>query len=122
MKREEWMEAAEPQPVEVGEGDRRFFRNSQRVFRFFTTALENYTFCHLPKCRRARACLGEHAPETYGENYYNRFPPCIRNEAGRQRMIDEMDRYEAQVLAEDPDAEAKITDEQWDAAYAELER
>lgn len=122
MKREEWMEAAEPSRVAIDEDERRFVYNAQFFLRLFTTSLKNYTFCHLPKCRRARACMGEHAPETYSDNFYNRFPPCVRNLAGQQRLLAEITRVHDELIAANPELDRELTEEELDAVYAELER
>jgi hypothetical protein len=49
--------------------------------------LRNFEFCRLAKCRRARECRGENPPERYHENFYNRFTPCVRCQAGQSRLM-----------------------------------
>jgi hypothetical protein len=100
-----WMAVAPPSPYRIDARETRYFIRVQSAFRAMATLLKNYEFCMLPKCRRARQCSGEHPPETYSQNFYNRFPPCVACSEGHQRLMSGIRDELARVMKENPDLE-----------------
>lgn len=59
-----------------------FLIQVQPVLRHTATSLGNFRKCALPKCRRARKCLGCHPLVQIGADHWSKFPPCVHtNEA-----------------------------------------
>jgi hypothetical protein len=97
-----------PHGYYTDEGIRARLIEHQPGLRLAATLLENFRACPLPKCRRAKRCLGWHPPETYGDNFYNRFPPCISDADGQSRLMGFVRDYVARHP--DPEDEAPPPD------------
>ena len=60
---------------------RRFARRLQPLLRDAATHVGHFRTCHLPKCRRAKRCLGCHPADEIATTHYKKFPPCVHDDA-----------------------------------------
>src|SRR5690606_38431614 len=61
--------------------ERRFVRRMQPSLRAIATFIGAFAACSLPRCRRAKQCLGCHPAEEIGSSHWKNFPPCISDDA-----------------------------------------
>ncbi|MDO9417076.1 hypothetical protein [Pararhizobium sp.] len=66
---------------------RRMLRRVQPQLRKAATEVGLFTGCTLPKCRRAKQCLGRHPDEIIGGGDFKRFPPCVRSQELHHALI-----------------------------------
>lgn len=115
----------EPYEINLSEGERRsrrMLRRAQPYLRDAATEAGLFSGCHLPRCRRAKACLGRHPDPEIGSTHYKNFPPCVSNHALQQKMIAGLKRNEErnrqQALGRGMSPEE--FERQANAAYAEI--
>lgn len=80
----------EPYEINLSEGERRsrrMLRRAQPYLRDAATEAGLFSGCHLPRCRRAKACLGRHPDPEIGSTHYKNFPPCVSSHALQKTMV-----------------------------------
>jgi hypothetical protein len=83
----------------------------QPDLRRHATAVGHFRTCRLPKCRRARQCMGRRPIEEIEPLHGSIFPPCVDCEAKRAPLVRNIDREREEIRATllahgiDPDAE-----------------
>lgn len=103
------------------EEDRQFIIGHQPAFREAATRIGNFRHCALPKCKRAKKCLGCHPEDEINIRDFKRFPPCVDDNSRHWALVQslrEMDReeYSALLAAGCSPEEAKRAEQ---AAYDE---
>lgn len=59
----------------------------QPTLRTFATYIGNFKTCKLPKCRRARQCLGCHPADEIGTTHWKSFPPCVDSDEKQAALV-----------------------------------
>ena len=89
---------------------RRRTARMQPLFRQIASHIGRFDTCPLPKCRRAKKCLGCHKPEEIGTSYWKQYPPCIADddakEAFKRGLKDMIAKQDAAMRARGEDVEA----------------
>ncbi|MDX3926974.1 MAG: hypothetical protein QHC90_14365 [Shinella sp.] len=109
--------------------ERRYLRRLLPAQQDMATLIGNFSTCRLPRCRRAKRCLGSHPPDEIGSTRWKRFPPCISDEdkfhdfaQGTEHAVREWDRrmlaagYDAASLKKEVDEQhrAMREDDDWE--------
>ncbi len=71
---------------------RRIYRRMQPHLRDGATVAGLFSDCRLPRCRRARECLGRHPDAEIGSSRYKSFPPCITSPDLHRALVDSLTR------------------------------
>jgi hypothetical protein len=66
---------------------RRRVARIQPTFRMIATTIGRFRTCSLPKCRRAKRCLGCHGPDVLGTSYFYQYPPCIADMEAKSALV-----------------------------------
>ena len=119
----ERMPAPAPSPAQspVAWGSRyspetlRMIRRMQSTLREGATEAGLHLTCPLPRCRRAKRCIGSHPFDEIGTTHRKTFPPCVADDRKQGLMLAGADRVQARI-------DATLLAAGWDAAAIEALR
>ena len=95
--------------------NRRMIRRMQSTLREGATEAGLHLTCPLPRCRRAKRCIGSHPFDEIGTTHRKTFPPCVENDRKQGLMLAGADRVQARI-------DATLLAAGWDAAAIEALR
>lgn len=84
--------------------ERRMIRRMQPFLRGAATVAGLHATCALPKCRRARQCLGCHPVDEIGSSHFKNFPPCVIDDATQAAVNEGSERFGDMMRQEALDA------------------
>jgi len=119
----ERMPAPAPSPAQspVAWGSRyrpetlRMIRRMQSTLRDGATEAGLHLACPLPRCRRAKRCVGSHPFDEIGTTHRKTFPPCVADDRKQGLMLAGAERVQARI-------DATLLAAGWDAAAIEALR
>lgn len=92
--------------------NRRMIRRMQSTLREGATEAGLHLTCPLPRCRRAKRCIGSHPFDEIGTTHRKTFPPCVADDRKQALMLAGADRVQARIRE-------RLFAEGWDAAAIE---